>query len=79
MTLPPTSELPEIARNHNGTITVWPYEGPPTTFTSIEAYVEYLHYRLAQQEKEITNLQAEAFDWRMRAEAAESRAGEKKS
>lgn len=35
---------------------------------------DQLRSLLAQREEEITNLQAEAFDWRMRAEAAEHRA-----
>ena len=38
---------------------------------ALRDYARELRSLLAQREEEITNLQAEAFDWRMRAEAAE--------
>ena len=42
--------MPELTENENGTVMVRPQDGPPTTFTSMAAYITFLHYRLAQRE-----------------------------
>ena len=41
--------MPELTENENGTVMVRPQDGPPTTFTSMAAYITFLHYRLAQR------------------------------